>query len=381
MKKTLLALALMTGFAGVTQAETSVTLYGVLDGGIAYQRLKGTVDGKRVSQKYTGMINAFEYGNRWGLRGTEDLGEGLQAVFQLESGFDLGTGQSAQGGRLFGRQATVGLRSDAWGRLDLGRQATLGSNYVPDVASPFNNSFGLATVGTVIGGLNTVYLDNMIMYQTPVVSGLQLGVGYSFNRSGNQRFGANNENSRAWTAAIRYSNGPLALAASYDRNKAPHDEGGVRVSDWTLAASYDFDVAAIYAGFGQSRNGWQNSVDYIGFPTDNLTATQVEDFVEPIKDGYIVNDGMKVNSYSLGVSAPLGGGTLMAAWGMADPRSRGDVIKSSGIVDKMQLYAIGYSYNFSKRTSMYAVGAYVKNYSMLKGLKAHQAAVGLVHKF
>src|SRR5699024_2188046 len=101
MKKTLLAAALMVGFAGVAQAETSVTLYGVVDGGIGYERLKGTSatgalknakDGtfnggiysnnraNSISASRTGILGGVQRGNRWGLRGSEDLGNGLRAI-------------------------------------------------------------------------------------------------------------------------------------------------------------------------------------------------------------------------------------------------------------------------------------------------------------
>lgn len=89
MKKTLLAAALLAGFAGVAQAETSVTLYGIIDTGIGYNKISGA--GKNNGSR-VGMINGVQNGSRWGLRGTEDLGDGLQAVFQLESGFDSGNG-------------------------------------------------------------------------------------------------------------------------------------------------------------------------------------------------------------------------------------------------------------------------------------------------
>ena len=118
MKKTLLAAALIAGFAGIAQAETSVTLYGIVDGGIGYQKTKND----NFQNTRTGMIDGVQYGNRWGLRGTEDLGDGLRAVFTLESGFNLGSGTQAQGtkkgeyDRLFGRQATLGLAGDSWGQ-------------------------------------------------------------------------------------------------------------------------------------------------------------------------------------------------------------------------------------------------------------------------
>jgi predicted porin len=123
MKKTLLAAAMFTTFAGVAQAESSVTLYGVIDTGIGYNKIEGDgYDGSKL-----GMINGIQAGSRWGVRGSEDLGDGLRAVFKLESGFDSANGQRGQSGRLFGRQATIGLANDAWGTLDFGRQATIGS--------------------------------------------------------------------------------------------------------------------------------------------------------------------------------------------------------------------------------------------------------------
>src|SRR5690606_12735283 len=115
MKKTLLAAALTVGFFGVAQAETSVTLYGIIDTGIGYNKVEGAGD---YEAKKIGLINGVQSGSRWGLKGTEDLGDGLQAIFQLESGFDSSTGHQAQGGRLFGRHATIGLQGDSWGRLD-----------------------------------------------------------------------------------------------------------------------------------------------------------------------------------------------------------------------------------------------------------------------
>src|SRR5690606_4579385 len=199
MKKTLLAAALALGFAGVAQAETSVTLYGILDGGIGYQKVEGPGG---VDAKKTGMINGVQSGNRWGLKGTEDLGNGLQAVFQLESGFDLGTGHHGQNERLFGRQATLGLQSDAWGRLDLGRQTNIASKYFAGIASPFADAFGQAGVTNTFGAASTARWDNMVMYQTPNFSGFQFGVGYSFNTNGPQQYevdGETDENSKGIT--------------------------------------------------------------------------------------------------------------------------------------------------------------------------------------
>src|SRR5690554_548391 len=184
MKKTLLAAALAVGFAGVVQAETSVTLYGILDTGIGYERAKL----EDVKLTKTGIRNGVQSGNRWGLKGSEDLGNGLRAVFQLESGFDSSTGHHQQGDRLFGRQATLGLASDSWGQLDFGRQTNIGSKYLPGIIDPFGGGFGQANAGTSFAAIDTVRYDNMIMYQTPNFSGFQFGIGYSFNTSGAQLY-------------------------------------------------------------------------------------------------------------------------------------------------------------------------------------------------
>src|SRR5699024_3284534 len=115
MKKTLLAAALAVGFVGAAQAETSVTLYGIIDTGVGYQRFKDDAGNKLTK---TGIYDGTSHGqadSRWGVKGTEDLGNGLRAEFMLESGIDVTTGNSQQGGRLFGRQAWVGLAGDSWG--------------------------------------------------------------------------------------------------------------------------------------------------------------------------------------------------------------------------------------------------------------------------
>src|SRR5690606_41569682 len=109
LTKTLLAGAILAGIGGTAYAETSVTLYGLIDVGITYQRGKvGTDDVNRPQyggdyQSRIGMTDGIQSGSRWGLRGTEDLGDGLSAVFVLESGFGARNGESKQGDRLFGR--------------------------------------------------------------------------------------------------------------------------------------------------------------------------------------------------------------------------------------------------------------------------------------
>src|SRR5690606_14161099 len=215
MKKTLLAAALLAGFAGAAQAETSVTLYGVIDTGIGYNKIKGDgYDGSRI-----GMINGIQAGSRWGLRGSEDLGDGPRAVFQLASGLDSGNGNRAQGGRLFGRQATIGLANDSWGILEFGRQTNMASKYLADI-DPFYTSYTQANLGLGASSANTSRWDNMVMYRTPSVNGFELGVGYSFNvddGNADQTGFRTADNTRGITAGLRYLNGPLNITLTYDQ--------------------------------------------------------------------------------------------------------------------------------------------------------------------
>jgi len=392
MKKTLLAAALAVGFAGVAQAETSVTLYGIIDAGISYERQKGVIDGwdpvdgvSHTKRTKTGLHDGTttgQSGSRWGLKGVEDLGNGLRAVFQLESGFDINTGNSYQGGRLFGRQATVGLASDAWGQLDVGRQTNVGSKYMLGAIDPFAGGFGQASGGVAMTAVNTIRYDNSVIYQTPNFSGFQFGVGYSFNTNGSQSWkysGGDNDNDRAITTGLRYANGPIAAVLTYDQAKNSSNTGFADTSrkQWNLGLAYDFEVVKVSAAFGQTRDG-----DWAARPvwTDGTV------FGLPYYNSVLAYDkGFKSNSYLVGLSAPVGAGKILASWHMVDPRSRPDRIASgdwSDYADKKQhTYNLGYTYPMSKRTNVYAYGSYAKNVNFIRQQKSTVVGLGLRHQF
>src|SRR5690606_27448602 len=224
LTRTLLAGAILAGIGGTAYAETSVTLYGLIDVGITYQRGKvGTEDVNRPLyggdyQSRIGMTHGNQSGARWGLRGTEDLGDGLSAVFVLESGFGASNGNSKQGDRLFGRQATIGLAHQSFGQLDLGRQTNIASKYFADI-DPFSLSYLNSSMGSAFSAADTVRYDNMVMYQTPSWSGFQAGIGYSFSTDdveGPTNF-ETDDNNKALTAGLRYTGGPLQVALTYDQ--------------------------------------------------------------------------------------------------------------------------------------------------------------------
>src|SRR5690606_4408932 len=317
----------------------------ILDGGIGYQK----VDGDGYKAKKLGGINGVQSGNRWGLKGSEDLGDGLRAIFQLESGFDLGTANSAQGGRLFGRQATLGLAGDSWGELTGGRQTNIASKYLPGIVDPFGGGFMQANVGTSFSAANTMRWDNTVMYQTPNFSGFQFGVGYSFNVNGSEGWDVDGEddlNGKGITAGLRYANGPIGVALTYDQIKydATATTDDVKFTQWSIGGAYDFEVVKASLAFGQTRDGWFQGTD---FGPDFSTGS------------FVSADGLKVNSYLVGLSAPVGNGKILASWQMADPTSAPDGFV--GDLDSQQVYSLGYTYNLSKRTNVYAIGSYAKH--------------------
>ncbi|MFA4912329.1 MAG: porin, partial [Burkholderiaceae bacterium] len=359
-----------------------VTLYGIVDLGVGYQKIKANGD----SASKFGMNSGNQSGSRWGLRGTEDLGGGTRAVFTLESGFTANDGRSAQNGRLFGRQATVGLANDAWGQLDLGRQTNIASKYFASI-DPFGASFGLANIGHGFSSANTTRYDNMVMYQTPSYAGFQVGAGYSFNTSnsgaggfGNagsgQGFRTNNNN-RAITAGIRYVNGPLNVAAAYDQlNPASNQVGDgstAKIRSYLVGGSYDFEVVKLALAWGQTRNGWIQSQDANVLGGGLATGGDSLSFGNGLS-----RDGFRASSYLVGATVPLGAATnLFGSWQRIDPKNN----RLTGDDETSNSYSLGLTYDLSKRTNLYAYGNYTTDYAFQDGVKATTGIVGVRHRF
>ena len=389
MKKTLLAAALAVGFAGVAQAETSVTLYGIVDTGIGYTQFKeknAPAGRDNLKATRTGLYDGVNSGNRWGLKGSEDLGNGLKAVFVLESGFNLSNGTQAQGDssndRLFGRQATLGLASDSWGAINFGRQTNIASQFLGSIASPFGDAFQEAAIGRSFTSLATVRADNVVSYVTPSFSGFQFGVGYSFNANGSQRWDVKNlpagvanpddSNITLITTGLRYANGPLAIGASYDQ--ADSENLAKKIKAYNVAASYDFEVLKLHLGWGQERNG-TFTVRGVNFGTGldgRFGGLGAANGVGDEMEGY------KTNNYVVGLSAPLGSGKVMAAW--QSSRLSSGAFKDDADKNSQNLFSLGYTYNLSKRTNLYAVGTYGNGYAFAD-VRVTQGIVGLRHQF
>ena len=406
MKKTLLAAALLAGFAGAASAQSSVTLYGIIDIGLQYQSISvdSTATTPEISSSRFGMTNGTQSGSRWGLSGTEDLGNGLRAVFVLENGFDSADGSSKSSTSIFNRQSTLGLASNQWGQVDFGRQTNMASKYFAAV-DPFGLGFTQANGGAAFTSANTVRYSNMVMYQTPSISGFNAGLGYSFDTGttnvyqapGNQTSGDNTDypsmnNPRAVTLGLNYSNGPLYLMASYDQVWAPNNlKGGsseAKPKTWILGGTYDFKVVKLALAYGQQRGGsffpqsifGTNSgyIDVNGIKTDYSGAGNAP-------SGVIFNQDSGFNSYLVGLSAPIGGAhKVFGSWQMAQPNSsqRDLYTAATGNEGKnMNIYSLGYTYDFSKRTNLYAYVSYMSNWAFVDSAKSTVVGTGIRHRF
>lgn len=210
MKKTLV-LSMLAASVGVAHAQSSVTLYGLIDDGIDYVT---NGHGKPLTSLVSGELN----GARWGLKGNEDLGGGLHAVFQLENGFDSNTGKLGQQGLEFGRLAIVGL-AGPYGKVTVGRQFSSLDDFIGFklTASEQWGGWFAAHPGDLDQLNNTFRINNAIKYMSNNYHGFTFGGLYSFGgQAGNF-----NRNS-AFSAGVAYANGPLSLGLAYQSLQDPY---------------------------------------------------------------------------------------------------------------------------------------------------------------
>ena len=389
MKKSLIAAALLGTFAASAFAAPSVTLYGRVDTGLAYTHKN--LDNDKSSTNTVEMTSGFSTGNRWGLTGTEDIGN-AKVGFVLESGFnsDDGAVPTSQNRRLFGREAQVNV-SGAYGTLYAGRLASIASDsgsigYLGDV-SAFPSTFGI--VGNQQGSTGSAYAryDNTLAYQTPTFGGLQGAIMYSFK--GNTKASDSNvanarENSgdadRYLAAGLRYKAGKAAVVLtgdmtmygnvySNDSKNVYHDvDNGY---SFILGGNYDFGVAKVFA----KATYFDNQVNVL-------------DSFSLIKDARALSTpqalALKGWGAELGTNVPAFGGNFLAAVGYRDAKD----VDDGSYKFKRWNAAVGYTYAFSKRTSVYAAAGYAQEKSNAKDRNAKDrkasaalAGFGLVHKF
>ena len=352
MNKKLVALALSAAAAGVASAQTAnVTLYGIVDTYLSSQRIGGGGSGATAvaARSTTMMTGGGISGSRWGLRGSESLGGGMNAIFTLENGFASDNGALNQGGRMFGRRAVVGLNG-GFGTVTLGR------DYSPNfyVMCNSDDSFGGCLIGisavTNMGGYfaNTLRQDNQLRYVSPNMGGVTAEVAWAAGEvSGSSSKG------RTFGANVQYKNGPIYAGVGFSDLKNGTATVASTGSDkqFIAGATYNFGVA------------------YVGVT-------------------YIVNKtvaGVKTKPLISSVTVPFGAARIGVQLAQSR-RDGGDRQTSLGLLGE---------YDLSKRTEVYSFYAQCKNKGLacsadgnvanstatLVNQSASVFALGIKHKF
>ena len=333
MKKSLLALAILGTIAGSAAAQSSVTVYGVVDMGISRDD-NGTAT-------TTALNSGIQSGSRLGFRGVEDLGNGLKGLFTLETGLNVDTGGFGQGNTAFGRQSFVGLQGD-FGAVKLGRQNTLLRDNL-DALDPFR--IGLAgdatrffsqggtndTTKSANGtpgamGLNSGRMNNAIKYETPNLAGFSGQFEYGFGE-----VAGNNTTGRQISGALQYANGPVmvalvhnvsdiaAIAAVAPAAAVPTD----KVKTTLLGGTYDFGMVKAHAA------------------------------ADTVKSDASIATRLDRRDYMIGATVPFGASTFLV-----DYTKRTNKVLNNADSDQI---ALGYTYALSKRTNLYTSYARLSN--------------------
>ena len=446
MKKTLVAVAVLGAFAG-SAAATDVTLYGVIDTGLNFNSTKaessvemlGTDSVKEGRTNKFSMASGQSAGSRWGLKGKEDLGNGVKVGFILESGFDSDTGAltkyNEERNRIFGREANLFIESD-FGTLSFGRVGALTSgsgSYNLMNYTPFSSGWANTATKSNFWIGDRDRMDNTVTYVTPSLAGLKIYAQYSFERNGSETAGNERQNDRYVALGAAYNNGPFSTALIVDSvlhnydSKNDKDSLGV-----TLGASFDFEVVKLFAmgqyGKHETKMGFTsasgaNAVNT--FFSNKFANRPATGETTPPDDGngsgsytygtkVTGEQGWKGYTLSFGATAPLFGGTALIQANYLDSEAcdkiDGEMTKyakdgttvghpvdaSLGNLEaKSWGVAVGYIYPFSKRTSVYTFASYSElkltggdlsaasepEVSATAKLKQTEVGFGLVHQF
>ena len=327
MNKTLLASLMAMGIAGMAHAQTNVTIYGTVDTGF----IKESGSDVRMGSNDDSLI---------GVRGTEELGSGVKATFQLERRFDLNNGVKFSGnnaldilqgadpngenGVEWQGAANVGLQSESMGAIRLGRVNDIAIENFGDI-----DPFAVTGVGSALVGYNILYseqLANTVRYDSPTWAGFGINLSYTLGQDthGSQNWYHNNGND-GFGIGMKYDGGALMLTANYDR-LADSDNSWL----WNIGGAYTYEGFTVSAGYQDT--------------TIKRAAASI------LLDNYGKEIGQK--DWLIGLQYNTGPHTVKFSYNRGELESHGDY---DGKVNK---YAVGYTYDLSKRTSLYAMASY-----------------------
>ena len=360
MKKSLIALAVRGAIAGAAQAQSSVTIYGLVDTGVTYTnkvaKNAGVINGPTGSKFALNSGNI--QGSRLGFKGVEDLGGGLKALFQLEAGFanDTGALQGDKGStNIFRRKSVVGLSGDNFGTVLLGRQTDIN-----DDVSQWTSvqDFGGVTgaVGHNLDRLEGTRTQNSIRYNTPSLSGFTASAIYGFGETAGQTTAG-----QSFGLGGQYANGPLALFATYYQSKkgnTPSDvsltnatvftagnAGDTALKTFSLGASYQVGPARLYGNWSRVKQPLASAG--IVSPTTALASAFLI--------GGINNS--KADIFELGTNYALTAPLHLLASVQYSKLTFVDVGSPKGKLTQVNL---GTDYFLSKRTDLYAFASYLR---------------------
>jgi predicted porin len=241
MKRISLGILMFYLLTEIVHAQSSVTLYGLVDAGFLYTNNSG---GKKSYSVASGNLQA----NRWGLRGTEDLGGGLSTLFVLENGFSIVNGKLGQGGLGFGRQAYVGLSSNQYGTVTVGRQYDPLVDYLASLvqANQIATGYG-AHPGDLDNMANDNRVNSAIKYASRSYSGLTFSGMYSLGGIAGQ-FNRN----QVWAIGAGYNRGPLSVGTAYLIAKDPNfsyfgSNGGASTT------ASNMTISPLYSGYASAK--------------------------------------------------------------------------------------------------------------------------------
>lgn len=240
MKKNLLAIAVISSVAGLAQAQSSVTIYGIVDAGVSYNSKVGKADGS--SHGVASLDSGNEQASRLGFIGSEDLGGGMKAVFTLESRFSVDTGVLGQGGRLFGGTATVGL-TDGFGTVLLGRQ----KDFIDDLSIYTS----VVPFGVIVNNVHAINLDrtegsrvnNSIRYNSPNINGFTASAIYGFGETAGQI-----STGQSLGLGGNYVKGPFGIGLAYFQAKLGTFSGTPAVSSSSDSGTAGAGCSSVAAG-------------------------------------------------------------------------------------------------------------------------------------
>ena len=417
MKKTLAAVAVLGAFAGSALAA-DVTLYGKVDLGLNYTHTD--VDG--VSSDNWGMKSGQNSGSRFGIKGTEQISDGLTVGFQLENGFDADDGRfkygNDDGERMFGREARLFVQTD-FGELGFGRMGGLDSgsgsyDIFGGNAGVFGTGWsGIGSDSVIFMGMSSRY-DNMITYKSPTFGGVtvyaQASLKQDSSKDGDE---ASSKADRYYALGATGKWGALStgvVASMYDYGHTNHyagslviDENGDLDPDQTIKevttdddgyavgafVAYDFNVTKVTLG-AQYFDGVQQSRGDSEFTISGTPAFDEEGNLTGISSGKLTygseSAGAKGYGVMLGAVTPLGSGSLYTSIGYRDSENA-DENYGGQLDETVYQVAVGYTYPLSKRTYLYTAAGYTQE-ELDKGgntdtvkTKTTEVVAGIVHNF